>query len=65
MQGSLIPVLNTVVKRDTSVLYYDCTNFYFECEKKDDAVVDEVTGEVMCGLRKYGVSKEHMLLRRT
>ena len=50
---------NSVVKRDTSVLYYDCTNFYFECEKEDDTVVDEVTGEIMCGLRKYGVSKEH------
>ncbi len=50
---------NSVVTRDTSVLYYDCTNFYFECEKEDDIVVDEVTGEVMCGLRKYGVSKEH------
>ncbi|MGN0739829.1 MAG: IS1634 family transposase [Treponema sp.] len=50
---------NSVIKRDTSVLYYDCTNFYFECEKEDDAIVDEVTGEIMCGLRKYGVSKEH------
>ena len=50
---------NSVVKRDSSVLYYDCTNFYFECEKEDDVVVDEVTGETMSGLRKYGVSKEH------
>ena len=50
---------NSAVKRDSSVLYYDCTNFYFECEKEDDIVVDEVTGEIMCGLRKYGVSKEH------
>ena len=50
---------NSVVKRDSSVLYYDCTNFYFECEKEDDVVVDEVTGEIMTGLRKYGVSKEH------
>lgn len=50
---------SSVVKRDTSVLYYDCTNFYFECEKEDDVVVDEVTGEIMCGLKKYGVSKEH------
>ena len=49
----------SVVKRNTSVLYYDCTNFYFECEKEDDIVVDEITGEVMCGLRKYGASKEH------
>ena len=50
---------SSVVKRDSSVLYYDCTNFYFECEKEDDIVVDEVTGEIMSGLRKYGVSKEH------
>lgn len=48
---------NSVIKRDTSVLYYDCTNLYFECEKEDGAIVDEVTGEIMCGLRKYGVSK--------
>ena len=50
---------DSVYKRDTSVLYYDCTNFYFECEKEDDFVVDEVTGEIMTGLRKYGISKEH------
>jgi len=50
---------DSVVKRDSSVLYYDCTNFYFECEKEDETVVDEVTGEIMQGLRKYGVSKEH------
>lgn len=50
---------NHIVKRDTSVLYYDCTNFYFECEHEDETVIDEVTGEVMEGLRRYGVSKEH------
>ena len=49
----------SIVKRDPSVLYYDCTNFYFECEQADDEIVDEVTGEVMTGLRQYGVSKEH------
>ncbi len=49
----------TIVKRDSSVLYYDCTNFYFECEQADDETVDEVTGEVITGLRQYGVSKEH------
>lgn len=32
--------------RDTRVLYFDCTNFYFEVEEED-------------GLRRYGVSKEH------
>jgi len=50
---------NSVVKRDPSVLYYDCTNFYFECEQADEDIVDEVTGEVMKGLRRYGYSKEH------
>lgn len=50
---------SSVVERDTSILYYDCTNFYCECEHPDDDVVDEVTGEVISGLRKFGVSKEH------
>lgn len=35
-----------VCKRNTSVLYYDCTNFFFETEIQDE-------------FRKYGVSKEH------
>lgn len=50
---------NSIVKRDTSVLYYDCSNFYCECEQPDEDIVDEVTGEVVTGLRKYGMSKEH------
>lgn len=50
---------NSVVKRDTSVLYYDCTNFYFECDEADEDYVDEVTGEVIKGLRKYGFGKQH------
>ena len=50
---------NSIVKRDTSVLYYDCSNFYFECEQADEEVVDEVTGEVVRGMRQYGISKEH------
>lgn len=50
---------DSIVKRDSSVLYYDCTNFYFECEQADDEIVDEVTGEIITGLRQYGVSKEH------
>lgn len=37
---------DAIIERDTSVLYYDCTNFYFEIEEEDD-------------LRKYGKSKEH------
>ena len=43
---------NSVVKRNTSVCYYDCTNYFFECEHEDEAYVDPVTGEVFRGLRK-------------
>ena len=50
---------NSIVERDASVLYYDCTNFYCECGQPDEDVVDEVTGEVLNGLRKFGISKEH------
>ncbi|WP_269412169.1 IS1634 family transposase [Lentibacillus daqui] len=35
-----------VVGRNTQVLYYDCTNFFFEIEEEDS-------------LREYGVSKEN------
>ena len=48
-----------MVKRDTSVCFYDCSNYYFEIENDDEDYVDEVTGEVIKGLRKYGPSKEH------
>ena len=50
---------NTFVKRDTSICYYDCTNFYFEVETADEPYYDEVTGEYLYGLRQYGPSKEH------
>lgn len=48
-----------IVKRDTSVCFYDCSNYYFETETEDDDYVDEITGEIIKGLRKYGPSKEH------
>lgn len=50
---------SNVIKRNTSVCYYDCTNYYFETEMEDEDYVDEVTGETIRGLRKYGPSKEH------
>lgn len=50
---------SNVVERDTSVMYYDCTNFFFESESPDEDMIDEVTGEVIRGLRQFGVSKEH------
>ena len=48
-----------IVKRDTSVMYYDCTNYFFETEKPDEEIVDEVTGEIILGLRQFGSSKEN------
>ena len=50
---------NRIVPRDTSVCYFDCTNYYFETECDDEDYVDEVTGEIIKGLRKYGPSKDH------
>lgn len=50
--------LNVMSRRD-KVVFYDCTNYYFEIEDGDKDVVDEQTGEFIPGLRKYGKSKEH------
>jgi hypothetical protein len=48
-----------VLKRNTAVCYYDCTNYYCEAESQDSDYVDEVTGEIFTGLRQYGYSKDH------
>ncbi len=48
-----------ILRRDTSVCFCDYTNYYFETETEDEDYVDEVTGEMIRGLRKYGPSKEH------
>lgn len=50
-----------IVKRDTSVMYYDCTNYFFETEKPDEEIIDEVTGEIILGLRQFGISKENKI----
>lgn len=57
--GHLYKNSSNVVKRNTSVCYYDCSNFYFEIESPDIDYVDEVTGEIINGFRKFGISKEH------
>jgi transposase len=57
--GHLFRYSCNIVPRDTSVCYFDCTNYYFEAETCDDDYVDEVTGETVKGLRKYGRSKEN------
>jgi hypothetical protein len=46
IQAELYKRSAAVVKRTTGVLYYDCTNYFFEIEQ----------GE---GLKQYGHSKEH------
>lgn len=48
-----------IVKHNTSVCYYDCSNYYFEIESPDEDYIDEVTGELIKGFRKYGRSKQH------
>lgn len=46
LQSRLYQNSESVLERNKGVLYYDCTNYYFEIEDEDD-------------FRKYGVSKEH------
>lgn len=50
---------SNIVKRNTSICFYDCTNYYFEIETDDTDYVDEVTGEIIKGFRKYGISKQY------
>lgn len=46
IQSSLYKNSLKVTKRNTNVLYYDCTNYFFETTQED-------------GLKQYGPSKEH------
>ena len=46
IQSEVYKGSNFVVNRNHRVLYYDCSNFYFEIEQADE-------------FRKYGKSKEH------
>lgn len=46
IQAELYKNSNFITRRNGRVLFYDCTNYYFEIEEADD-------------LRKYGKSKEH------
>lgn len=49
IQSELYKNSTKVIQRDTNVLYYDCTNYFFEIEQADDE------GQ----LRQYGRSKEN------
>ncbi|MCL5993538.1 MAG: IS1634 family transposase [Firmicutes bacterium] len=46
IQSSLYSNSLKASKRNTGILYYDCTNYFFEIEQED-------------GLKQYGASKEH------
>ena len=46
IQSELYKNSLNIIKRNSKILYYDCTNYFFEIEQED-------------GLKKYGVSKEH------
>ena len=46
---------NVIKTRNTSILYYDCTNYFFEIELED---VEDLENN-KTGLRKYGKSKEN------
>lgn len=46
IQSLLYEYSSNVIKRNDKILYYDCTNYFFEINKEDD-------------LRKYGKNKEH------
>lgn len=48
----------SAVGRDTSVIYYDCSNFFFEIEQAD-TLQRNPAGGLEPGLRQYGHSKEH------
>lgn len=45
--------------RDTSSVYYDCTNYYFEISYNDEDLIDEEGNTLEKGYRKKGPSKEH------
>ena len=46
IQAELYKNSKNVIDRNAGILYYDCTNYFFEIEQEDD-------------FRKYGISKEH------
>ena len=46
IQEQLFNNSKKIIERNSKIIYYDCTNYFFEIDQDDD-------------LRKYGVSKEH------
>lgn len=59
IQKQLFLKTSEIIPINTSILYYDCTNFYFETEDEDDNIYDDDGDIIQWGLRRYGASKEH------
>ncbi len=58
IQAELYKNSNEVIARKTGVLYYDCTNFFFEIEAEDNISNEEADRQGIAA-RKYGFSKQH------
>lgn len=58
IQSELYKFSSQIIPRKTGVLYYDCTNFYFETEEEDD-IPNLEADEKDVAARKYGISKQH------
>lgn len=59
IQAAMYSNSKRFMTRKERVLYFDCSNYYFEIEENDPDTVDTETGEVFAGLRKRGKSKEN------
>ena len=46
IQEQLFANSKNILERNSNVIYYDCTNYFFEIDTEDD-------------LRKYGINKQH------
>lgn len=59
VQAQVYKASQSIMERRRRVIYYDCTNYFFETEDNDEDYVDRETGEFITGLRKRGKSKEN------
>lgn len=59
IQAGMYKASTKFMRRKDRILYFDCSNYYFEIEDNDADHVDRETGEVSFGLRKRGKSKEN------
>lgn len=59
IQASVWANSQKIVRRDTRVIFYDCTNYYFEIEDNDPIGIDPRHPNRPEGIRRRGKSKEH------